>query len=248
MGIPQLTGVAHLAFLREVLDDFGCLTHHHPLSGDDGAALRAATEESDCEHDKTTDRGDAGDQRHTDSHAGSLRIEQNDGADDERHEATQPQRAKSWHVEFGDDHTHPQHDECKPRVVHRENLQGEQREHQGYDPDDARKHHAWIVALQEQPVEADQEKSVCNRGMGNDRQELGAPVGVDALDRKTRSRKLHRPIRNLHFAAVDLCQEVGHIARDDIDHMHFERSTRGETRGAAYRQLRPLNIATTQLS
>src|ERR1700681_4369897 len=40
--VPQLARVTHLTLLIEVFDDFGPLTHHYPLTGDDRAALRAA--------------------------------------------------------------------------------------------------------------------------------------------------------------------------------------------------------------
>src|SRR5580704_16000090 len=101
MSVPQFPRVAHLALLREILDDFGGLAHHHFLAGDDRAALRAAAEEGYCDHDQAADGCDSCDQRHTDGHAGRLRIEQDDGTDNERDEAAQAERAESRHMEFG---------------------------------------------------------------------------------------------------------------------------------------------------
>src|SRR5450755_3026051 len=128
--VPQLSGVAHLPLFSEVLDDFGSLTHHDPLARDDRPALRAAPQECDGEHHEPTDRCNSNDQRHTDSHAGSLRVEQDDGADDECHEAAEPERAKRRHMKFGDDHPHSQDHERGARVVHRQDLQREEREHE----------------------------------------------------------------------------------------------------------------------
>src|ERR1700722_5880449 len=93
MSVPQFPRVAHLAFLCEVLDDFGRLAHHYLLARDDRAALRAAAEEGDCDHDEAADGCNSRDQRHPDGHAGRFRIEQDNGADNECDEAAQAERA-----------------------------------------------------------------------------------------------------------------------------------------------------------
>src|SRR3984957_5915604 len=245
--VPQFPCVAHLPSFIEVLYGLCGLTHHDPLTRDDGPALRARTEECNREDHETTNRCDAGDQRQTDSHTRSLRVEQDDRADDKRDESAKSQRAKCGHVKFGDDHAHAEHDKRQPRIVHRQNLQGEQGEHQRYDADHARKHDAGIVAFEQEPVEADQQKPVGDRGMGNDRQQLGAPVRIDALDGETLCRKLYSSVADEHLTAVDLRQKVRYVARDKIDDMPFQRLARRQARGAAHGVVGPLHIAPAQL-
>ena len=141
----------------------------------------------------------------------------------------------------------PSTDERQARIVHRQNLQGEQREHQGYDPDHAGKHDAGIVALQQQAVEADEQEPVGDRRMRDDRQQRVRQSGsMRSIVRPTVASLTGR-FADLHFAAVDLRQQVRHVARDDVDHVHLECVTRGQARSAAHRLLSPFDIAAAQL-
>jgi len=50
--VPQLACVTNLTLFIEVFDDFGALADHHPRARDDRAALRAAAQKGDGEHDE----------------------------------------------------------------------------------------------------------------------------------------------------------------------------------------------------
>src|SRR4029077_19943815 len=105
------------------------------------------------------------------------RGEHHQRADDESGDAADADGAEGADMSLGDHQADADEDQRRAGIVDWQQRQGVKRDHQADRADETRRHGAGIEEFEDQPVDADQQQDEGNVGIGDDREQLGAPVG-----------------------------------------------------------------------
>jgi hypothetical protein len=146
---------------------------------------------------------------------------------------------------------HHQHqaenDQRQPGVIHRQQLQRIEREQQADRPDDARRHIARTHEFEHQAVDADGHQNQGNAGVGDRRQQPGAPVGREFDGQGARGLEAPCLSEDGHGLAVELGQQAGDVRRDDFDDMLLQSFLGAQADGFAHGALGPVGVASAHL-
>jgi hypothetical protein len=113
--------------------------------------------------------------------------------------------------------------------------------------DDTRGDRAGGHEFEDQAVDASHQENERDVGIGDDGQESGDPSGIDGFDEGIlRRQALRLATSNLHHATIDLLEQFGRIARDEVDDICLQRAVGSEGRNLTDRLLSPVGIAATQ--
>jgi hypothetical protein len=110
-----------------------------------------------------------------------------------------------------------------------------------------RQHVARIGELEEQPVNAEHHQDQSHAGVGDHREKAALPVGLDGDGLRARGGEGALAGSGRHLAAVELRQQLRHVARGQIDHLLRERLVSREAHRFAHRALSPFHVAAAQL-
>ncbi len=198
------------------------------------------------DHDEEPGAGEreAADERVRDAVAGH--VDEDHRADHEGDHAPHAERAVRRQERLGHHQPQAHCDECQPRVVDRQQVQGVERDQQAHDAHDSRQDQSGMRQLEDDRVDAEQHEHVRDGGIGDDGKKARAPVGLpgDAGSRGGLQRAL--AAGDGHLAAIHFLQQLRDIGRDHVDDLLRERLLRGEAHGLPYRALRPLGVAPAQ--
>lgn len=201
--------------------------------------------------DAAEEQGRAGshadDDRRVDAKFRHVALKEDDRPGHHRDDAAHSEDAEGRDEKLHHDQRQPKQDERQSRVVHGQDLEGVQGQQQTDAADDAGHQGAGIVPLEDQAVDADHQQDVGQGRVGDDGQELGAPVGLD-LDRGQVGRfEDARAVVHAHFAPVDGGEQFRQAGGDDIDDLLLQRLGRGEADGLAHRAFGPYGVAAMAL-
>ena len=103
-------------------------------AGDDGAAARLERGARDEEDEERRHQGHAGDQGVRNAEGGHVGVDQQHGADDERDDAADAERAEARDERLGDHERDAEQKQREPGVVDRQHVQREEPEQQAIAP------------------------------------------------------------------------------------------------------------------
>src|SRR5580693_10027019 len=144
--------------------------HHRPPA-------RAQQHRQRQEEERCTENGGADHDRIGQRQARHPRGKHHQRADDESRNAADADGTEGADMGFGDHQADADKDQSRTGVIDRKQRQRIKRDEKTDGADEARRDGAWIEEFKDQPVDADQQKNECNVGIGDEPEQLGAPVG-----------------------------------------------------------------------
>ena len=132
---------------------------------------------------------------------------------------------------------------ASPAVVDGQHLQREGAEQQADDPGDGADTDARAVELQNEPVEPDHQQDQGHVRVGDDAEQLVAPIRFDELDPGVGDLDGDIEAARVHCAPVDGFKQRRQILRDDVDDVLGEGFGGRDVDALAHRGFGPLGVA-----
>ena len=138
-------------------------------------------------------------------------IHQDDRTGHKSDNAADPQYPETGHKRLPHDERQPEDDQCQAGIIHRQNLEGKERENQRDSANHARHHGTGVGQFEDDAVEADNHQEVGNVRIGDHRQQAGAPVRLGPGDFQTGRIQGHVARRHANGPAIHLLQQVPNV-------------------------------------
>jgi hypothetical protein len=216
-------------------------------TGHDRPATGAQCNARYREHKQRTECGDGRDHRQRDAVTGHIGIDQHQRADHERDDAAEAQRAEGGQKRLGNQEGEAQKDQAEPYIADGQHLHGEQADQQADRPYYAGQHEAGISELEEQAIHADHQQNQCHVRVGDHGEEMAAPVGFERDDGRVGRVQPLVACNGIDRAAVEFAQQVGHVARGQVDYVLGEGFIGRQAHGFSHRVFGPIGVAAAQL-
>ena len=126
-------------------------------------------------------------------------------------------------------------------------MKRKQCQYQAHSADYTGENSARIGKLINQCVNSNQHQDVCDIRVGDNRQQLRAPVGFEMFDSDLSGGKHYFIAKHVDRAAVDLGQQIRDAGCNQIDDVHFKGILGGQTGCFAHGQFRPVGITPAHL-
>ena len=205
------------------------------------------------EQERGARRRDRADQRPRNAVAGNIGVDQHDRADHEGRNAAHAEDAEARHEMLCDHQAHAERNQHEAGVIDRQQLQGEEPEHQANPADHARCNEARTVELEQQAVETDHEQQVGDARIGDDRRgsACASRARISTITAPAVASRCSAS-KHLNLAAVELFQELRHVAAIRsitliLSASCAERLTASRTACSAQSALRPRSCASPRM-
>src|SRR3954468_17039087 len=242
--LPLLTAYARPALMLEIAERLGARAEHLLAAGDHRLAAALQQHADDEDQEPGARRRHAGDQRDRNLEVGQRRVfDQHDGAQHERREPADAERAVGGHEGLRRHEGDADQDERQTGVIDRQQMQRVEREQYGDRADHAGKHQSRIHEFKQQRVRAEENQQIGNARVRDDAEKAGAPVGLALLERATRELQRALDAARLDRLPLQCAQERRHVGRDDLDHLDLQRLLRRQADRFAHRLFCPVGIA-----
>ena len=174
------------------------------------------------------------------------RGEHHQRADDEGGDAADAERAEGADMGLGDHQRDAEEHQRRAGVVDRQKRERVERDEETDGADQARRDGARIEEFEDQPVDADEHEDEGDVRIGDEREQLGAPVGRHGHDVEAGGRQTLRLAGDGHRAPVDLAQKIGDVVGDHVDDVKRERLGGRQACGGTHGLGGPVGIAAVE--
>ena len=158
-----------------------------------------------------------------------------------------PSAPETRHKRLAHHEGNAEQDQSQAGVADGQHLKRVEREQQTNAADHAWQHIARVPELEEQAVDAEQHQDIGDVGVGDDREQTVAPVGLVGLEREIFGIELHLAALELHFPAVEFFQKLRQVGSHEVGDVGLHRLLGRNRRRLAHCLLGPSNVAPAQL-